>query len=159
MKKFLFAFFFLGLIFLGCKKQETGCTPIKPEVEEPQILAYAAKDSIHAVKHSSGIYYEIINPGTGAIPTPTSDVSVTYTGKFLNETKFDEKTNPVSLNLSRVIEGWQIGIPLVKEGGRIKLIIPSSLAYGCNPVKDDYGTVVIPGNSVLFFDVTVSKVQ
>ena len=153
MKKFLFAFGFLVLLSLGCKKQETGCTPVKPEVEEPQILNYATKDSINAVKHSSGIYYQIINPGTGATPTATSRVSVTYTGKFLNDAKFDESTTPVSFSLNGVIEGWQIGIPLIKKGGRIKMIIPSAYAYGCN------GNGPIPPNSVLFFDVTLLDVQ
>ena len=153
MKKFLFAFCLLVLVCFGCKKQETGCTPVKPEVEEPQIVAYAAKDSIHAVKHSSGIYYEIVDPGTGAAPTATSQVSVTYTGKFLNDSKFDESTTPISFNLNRVIEGWQIGIPLIKKGGRIKLVIPSAYAYGCT------GSGPIPPNSVLFFDVRLLDVQ
>ena len=137
----------------GCSKQETGCTPVEPKTEEPQIIAYAAKDSIHATKHSSGIYYEIINPGSGAVPTRNSKVSVTYTGKLLDETKFDESTSPVDFYLSEVIEGWQIGIPLIKKGGRIKLIIPSAYAYGCN------GSGPIPANSVLFFDVTLTDVQ
>ena len=128
-------FVFVCLVFLscsGCSKQETGCTPVEPKAEEPAILAYIAAESIHAAKHSTGIYYEILNPGTGAAATTNSHVSVTYTGKLLNGTKFDESTTPVDFPLSNVIEGWQIGIPLIKKGGRIKLIIPSALAYGCN---------------------------
>lgn len=141
------------LLFSACSKKETGCTPVDPHAEEAQILAYTAKDSIHAIKHSSGIYYEIINPGSGAAPTQNSNVSVTYIGKLLNETTFDQQTNPVSFNLNQVIEGWQIGIPLIKKGGRIKLIIPSAYGYGCN------ATGPIPGNSVLYFDVSLLDVQ
>ena len=127
--------------------------PVKPEAEEPQIIAYATRDSIHANKHSSGIYYEIIDPGSGLTPTPNSNLSVTYTGKLLNGTKFDEQTNPVDFNLSNVIEGWQLGLPLIKKGGRIKLIIPSAYAYGCN------GKGSIPPNSALFFDVNLIDVK
>lgn len=153
MKKFVLAACLILFVLFSCKKQETGCTPVKPELEEPQILAYAAKDSILAIKHSSGIYYQIIDSGSGATPTPHSNVSVIYTGKFLNDSKFDESKTPVKLSLSDVIEGWQIGIPLIKKGGRIKLIIPSAYAYGCN------GSGPIPGNSVLFFDVTLEDVE
>lgn len=153
MKNFLFITCLVLLGCIGCKKQETGCTPVKPEMEEPQILAYAAKDSINAVKDGSGVYYQIINPGSGPTPNANSQVTVTYVGKLLNETKFDQATSPVSFNLGGVIEGWQIGIPLIKQGGRIKLIIPSAYAYGCN------GSGPIPPNAVLFFDVTITKVQ
>lgn len=137
----------------GCSKQKQGCTAVKPETEEPQILAYIASDSIHAAKHSSGIYYEIVNPGTGISPSQNSNVTVTYTGKFLNGNTFDKSTSPVSFRLGRVIEGWQIGIPLIKNGGRIKLLIPSAYGYGCN------GSGSIPPNSVLFFDVSLVNVQ
>jgi FKBP-type peptidyl-prolyl cis-trans isomerase FkpA len=143
----------LIMSFSRCSKNETGCMPVKPEAEEPQIMAYAARDSIHVNKHSSGIYYEIIDPGSGLTPTLNSRLWVTYTGKLLNETKFDEQTDPVDFNLSNVIEGWQLGLPLIKKGGRIKLIIPSAYAYGCN------GKGSIPPNSALFFDVNLIDVK
>ncbi len=158
MKNLLFAACLLLFACLGCSKRETGCMPVKPETEEPQIVAYAAKDSIHAIKHSSGIYYEIIDPGTGDVPTKSSTITVGYVGKFLNGNTFDQNTS-YTTKLSDVIEGWQIGIPMIKQGGHIKLVIPSAYAYGCNPRKDSYDNVVIPGNSVLFFDVTLTDVQ
>lgn len=139
----------------GCSKHEMGCTSVEPQAEEPQILAYIAKDSIHAIKHSSGIYYEIINPGSGATATLNSSIKISYIGKLLNGNIFDQGSNenkePWKLN--SLIEGWQIGIPLIKKGGRIKLIIPSAYAYGCN------GSEGIPSNSVLFFDVNLLDVQ
>jgi hypothetical protein len=39
------------------------------------------------------------------------------------------------------------------QGGKIKLIIPPYLAYGCNDYRG------IPGNSVLVFDVELLEVQ
>jgi FKBP-type peptidyl-prolyl cis-trans isomerase len=85
--------------------------------------------------------------------TANSKVFVTYTGKLLNGRLFDQATSPVSFYLGQVIEGWQMGIPLIKKGGRIKLLIPSSYGYGCN------GYSTIPGDAVLFFDVTLTDVQ
>ncbi len=153
MKNLLFAACLLLVACSGCSKQETGCMPVKPQDEKPQILAYAAKDSMNVTEHSSGIYYQIINPGSGLTPTLNSRVYVTYTGKLLNGTKFDESTEVVNFYLNQVIEGWQIGIPLIKKGGRIKLIIPSAYAYGCN------GSGSIPANSVLFFDVNLIDIK
>ncbi|TDH28515.1 hypothetical protein EXU57_00065 [Segetibacter sp. 3557_3] len=156
MKKYLVLFSGLMVLLLGgCVKQEKACTPRSTASEEAQMTAYAVANGITATKHNSGLQYEIINPGTGATPTVNSQVFVTYTGKLLNGTVFDQSADPSRSNwkLGGLIEGWRIGIPLIKKGGRIKLIVPSSLAYGCNDVNG------LPGNSVLFFDISLVDVQ
>ena len=123
------------------------------------MLSYAAANNLTVTQHPSGIYYQIVEPGTGAAVNANSLISITYKGTFLNGDVFDEQTSPNNTqanpawSLGSLIEGWRIGIPLIKSGGRIKLIVPSSLGYGC----EDYYT--IPGNSVLFFDVTLVQVQ
>ena len=157
MRKFiLFACLFIAAIS-GCTKRE-GCTPVKPEAEAPQIMAFATVKGMTGEKdNTTGIYHEILDSGTGKTPTIHSTVSVTYTGTFLDGTKFDEVTDSVTFPLSMVIEGWQIGIPKIKEGGRIKLIIPSAYAYGCT--GNNRGNVPIPPNSVLFFDIRLLKAQ
>ncbi len=152
MKNFLFIACLLIMFLTGCSKHEMGCTPVKPETEEPQILNYIATDSIHATKHSSGIYYEVINPGNGAVPPKGSTIIVGYVGKFLNNKIYEQSTSYTN-KLSGLMEGWQIGIPLIKKGGRIKLVIPSAYAYGCN------GTGSVPPNSVLFFDINLIDVK
>ncbi len=87
------------------------------------------------------------------MPTSSSKVFVTYTGKLLSGTQFDQSSNVISFFLNQVIEGWQIGVPLIKKGGKILLLIPSAYAYGCN------GSRSIPPNSVLFFDIDLIDVQ
>jgi FKBP-type peptidyl-prolyl cis-trans isomerase FkpA len=73
----------------------------------------------------------------------------------LDGTVFDKTTTsafgPFSLN--GVIQGWQIGIPLVKAGGRIMLLIPSGLGYGNSSAGS------IPANSVLLFTIDVLTVK
>lgn len=153
MKSFLLLASLLFIGFVGCMKHDQGCASIKPQDEEPQILAYASANGITATKHSSGLYYQIIEGGTGAWATVNSQVTVSYTGKLLNGNTFDQNSS-YSAALNKLIEGWQIGIPLIKKGGRIKLIIPSSLAYGCNG-----SGASIPANSVLYFDVSLIDVK
>ena len=153
MKYFLLLASVLVLSCSGCIKDEKGCSNVKPEDEQAQIMAYATANGITATRHSSGLYYQVINPGAGATPNINSKVTVTYTGKFLNNTQFDQSTTPITFNLNQVIEGWIVGIPLIQKGGKIKMIVPSALAYGCNGVR------TIPSNAVLFFEVDLIDVQ
>jgi len=122
-------------------------------VDDGLIKDFIAKNSIAAVKHSSGLYYQIINPGSGALVSVSNTVSVGYEGRLLNGNIFD-KSAQISFPLSNVITGWQIGIPLIKRGGKIRLIIPSVLAYGNKSPSTD-----IPKNSVLDFTVDLINVQ
>lgn len=136
----------------GCNKSgNKGCTPLTTAEEDAKMQAYITANNITATKHASGLYYQIIAPGAGATPTINSTVQATYTGKFTNNTTFDSGTESFPLN--RVIEGWQIGIPLISKGGKIKLIIPPSLGYG--PCDNR----TIRGNSVLVFDVELLDVK
>lgn len=155
MKK-LFFISFLALLILdtGCLKSSE-CKPKSVQSEEATITAYAAANGITAVRHSSGMYYQIINPGSGVTPTLSSKIFVTYTGKLLDGTIFDQQANSSQTGffLSQMISAWQIGIPLIQKGGEIKLIVPSSLAYGCT------ANGPIPANSVLYFDVVLVDVQ
>lgn len=117
-------------------------------------MNYALANGITATAHSSGLYYEVVTAGTGPAPTINSTVSVRYVGKLLNGTVFDTQAGtPVTFPVNQVIPGWQLGLPLVQEGGTIKLIVPSSLAYGCT----GYGS--IPGDAILYFEIDLVDVQ
>ena len=145
------------VLFLGSCKDNNGCMPVKPEAEEPKMLAYANANGITATKHGSGLYYQVIHPGSGVTPNLNSRIWVTYTGKHMDGTIFDQATTPVSFGnstLKDLIDGWQIGLQLIQKGGHIKLIIPSSLAYGCSTTYSS-----MPPNSVLYFDIQLIDVQ
>lgn len=138
------------------------CSPKTVASESPEIQAFAAANGISATVHASGLYYEVLDPGAGATPSLNSKIAITYTGKFLDGTTFDERLvpnndpDPTSDNapwrLGDLIEGWQIGIPLIQKGGHIKLIVPSAMAYGCTGFRS------IPGNKILFFDINLVDV-
>ncbi len=137
----------------GCVKN-TSCKAKTVESEDAQMLAYASSIGMTPTRHSSGMYYQILNQGSGPAPTYSSLLYVRYTGKLLDGTVFDSATTtPISFNLGGVILGWQIGLSLLQKGGVIRLIIPSSLAYGCR----DNGS--IKANSILYFDVELVDVQ
>ncbi len=147
------AFILAPFLFAGCGKTDTECVPATVASEKAAMVAYCTANNITYTEHASGILYEVMSPGLGTQPTIANTIAVVYTGKLLNGNQFDASANPVRLALSGVIKGWQIGIPLIKKGGRIKMVIPSSLAYGCS------GQGSIAPNSPLYFEVTLTDVR
>lgn len=142
--------------FAACKKDSTD--DFDPEVQfkadTTAIRAYIKTNNIPALKDASGVFYQVITPGTGTISyLATTKVTVAYTGKLLNGTVFDSSTSFGPAALNTLITGWGIGIPYIQKGGRIRLIIPSYFAYGHNAVGS------LPSDSILDFDITLNDVQ
>jgi len=102
----------------------------------------------------SGLMYIVTQEGTGAYATEQDSVQVEYVGKLMNGETFDasDAGKPVTFNLGGLIPGFTEGLQKVKEGGKIRLFIPSSLAYR------DMDQGPIPPYSTLMFDITLIKV-
>ena len=148
---FIALFLVVGVIS-ACKKE---LSPEKQAEKDDKIISeFISKNSILATKHSSGVYYQIISEGSGARPTLSNEVVVTYKGALLNGNVFDESKSAVTFPLNGLIVGWQIGIPLVKKGGSIRLIVPSGLAYG-----NSSPGAGIPENAVLDFTIDLIDVK
>lgn len=108
-------------------------------------------------KTDSGLYYEIINPGSDTRATQADSVRVHYRGTLTDGTVFDssfERGEPATFPVNAVVPGFGEGVTLVGEGGEVKLYIPSELAYGDNPPM---GSGIAP-NSPLVFEVKVEQV-
>jgi len=126
-------------------------------IDDKLIQDYIAANNIKAEKTPSGIYYVIEKTGNGKHATAADKVKVHYKGTMLDGTKFDssyDRGEPAEFPLGQVIKGWTEGIPVFEEGGKGKLIIPSSLAYGANAPQ---GSPIKP-NSVLIFDIELIKI-
>ena len=120
---------------------------------------FVKKNYPNAVKTASGLYYVIEKLGTGAQAVAGKTVSVHYTGRLADGTKFDssyDRNQPISFVLGQrqVIAGWDEGIALMTVGAKYKLIIPSSLGYGANGAGG-----VIPPNATLIFDTELVDVK
>src|SRR6185369_10981204 len=77
-----------------------------------------------------GVYYKILQEGSGPQVKVTDTLVVRYKGTLLNGTTFDEtKEKPATFPLKRLIRGWQAGMPQCRQGGKIRLVIPSALGY------------------------------
>lgn len=121
------------------------CTPQPVAVEMPAMQKFAADSAMAVQQDATGILYQIIDPGTGAQPAVTDSITINYVGRLVSNGQQFDAANNVTFKLSELIEGWQIGIPKIKVGGKIKLIMQSSLAYGCT------GSGPIAPNQPLYF--------
>ena len=95
--------------------------------------------------------------GTGATAAVGDTVHVHYVGTLTNGTKFDSsydrgQTFAFRIGAGQVIAGWDQGIPGMRVGGKRRLTIPPSLAYGNRAVGS------IPANSTLVFEIELVSI-
>jgi len=144
------------LAFASCKKDNGGsCGTVNitaPASEVETLRAYITANSISATEDARGFFYTINTAGSSDKPSVCNSVTVNYKGTLTNGTQVDAADN-VTFDLSRLIIGWQEGIPLIGTGGSITLYLPPSLAYG----NADYDN--IPGNSILIFNIDLIAIN
>lgn len=131
------------------------CLNKAPDSETTKVEEYLATKGITGtVKHCSGLYYKILEPGAGANPSVCSYITIHYKGELEDGTVFDQTTvTPFSSYLGNLISGWVNGLPLLKKGGKMQLFIPPFLGYGAQ------ASPKIPANSMLIFEIELLNVQ
>lgn len=151
MNRLLIGLLLITLGFSSCKKDVD-----QLEVDRLLIEEFVASNNLDVTVDPSGLYYDIEEPGTGTQPKITDEVEVIYKGYLLDGTVFDQtkvgETNVFFLG--GLIPGWQIAIPLLKEGGKGIFIHPSYLAYGSRGA----GPLIGP-NEVLVFEIELVDVK
>jgi FKBP-type peptidyl-prolyl cis-trans isomerase FkpA len=105
------------------------------------------------VTTASGLTYEDIESGTGAVAKSGQKAKVHYTGWLTSGQKFDsskDRNEPFEflVGAGQVIKGWDEGVAGMKVGGKRRLTIPPSLGYGARGAGG-----VIPPNANLVFEV------
>ncbi len=106
---------------------------------------------------ASGLQYKVLTEGSGKQPAETDTVVVHYRGTLLSGEEFDssyQRQQPATLPLNGVIKGWQEALPLMSEGAKWELYIPSDLAYG----ERGAGSRIGP-NQALVFEVELLEVK
>jgi FKBP-type peptidyl-prolyl cis-trans isomerase len=124
------------------------------------LLALAAcggGDSATSPSGGGTLVIEDLVVGTGATAAVGDTVTVHYVGTLTNGAKFDSSYDrgqpyPFQIGAGRVIAGWEQGVPGMKIGGKRRLTIPPSLAYGNQAVG------AIPPNSTLVFDIDLLSI-
>jgi FKBP-type peptidyl-prolyl cis-trans isomerase FkpA len=155
MKKYFYLLLILPFIIFSCKTTDTVTPEEQAKIDKAIILKYIADNNLTADSTASGLYYIIADSGVGPKPVSTSRVKVYFKGYLTNGYIFDENEPgfPFETFLSGVIKGWTEGVQLIGKGGKIKLLLPSALAYGTQ------ATAEFEANSVLIFDIELESFQ
>src|SRR5439155_26822156 len=97
-------------------------------------------------------------PDTAAlISDKTTSVNATYSGYLKDGTLFESAAN-ILIDPASAIPGFRDGIMGMREGGKRKIVIPSKLGYDGRSVRNLDGSIKIPRQSTLIFDVEILKV-
>jgi len=151
----LLGFFFLLAIFSACQKKAVYDGEAQLAVDEARIKKWADSVDVTLLRHESGLHYEILNEGEGVRPELIDSLVVEYEGRLLGDSLAFSKASDLQqygFVLRKSIEGWKIGLPLIKLGGRIRLVIPSPLGY------KDYLVGNLPRNAVLDFTIDLKEI-
>jgi FKBP-type peptidyl-prolyl cis-trans isomerase FklB len=105
----------------------------------------------------SGIQYKVLKEGKGSKPNADSSVVAHYRGTLIDGTEFDssyKRGEPATFPLNGVIKGWQEVLPMMTEGSKWEVYIPSELAYGTRGAGANIGP-----NETLIFDIELVEVK
>jgi FKBP-type peptidyl-prolyl cis-trans isomerase len=148
-----------ALFFYALRRAFSGTSgsSVAGNIEKGAEFLAENKEKEGVVETESGLQYLVLEEGHGeASPKAKSKVLAHYHGTLIDGTVFDssvDRGQPLEFGLNQVIRGWTEGLQLMVEGQKMRLFIPSNMAYGSRSAGS------IPGGSVLIFDVELISIQ
>ena len=162
--KYLIAYGFLILLGIGIFVTLNQKKPVSPFDNSPIPLPSGeptpqpTTPPTQAPVSITKLLIEDTQVGTGTAAASGNTITVNYVGMLTDGKVFDSSQGreplTVEIGTGKVISGWDQGIIGMKVGGRRRLIIPPSLAYG---EKGAGG--IIPPNAALIFDIDLLDVK
>lgn len=135
-----------ALAWLGTKNVR-----YKYQTNAQYLAGNAGEDGVKTTK--SGLQIKTIKTGEGKSPTDDDVTLIAYKGTLRDGTVFDQNEQ-APMPVAGVVPGFSEALKLMQKGGKYKIWIPSDLAYGPDPkTNPQTGQVVMPGNSLLTFEV------
>ena len=156
-----FLIFLVIISIFSCTDENIVVTRTKQEqfnLDLERIQGYLNENNLEGFESlDNGLHYKILEEGNSSFPKNGDTLDVEYVGQLLNGLEFDRSyTNQpfeFILGSNEVIQGWELGVPLIDEEGTILLIIPSGLAYGTTTSGS------IPENSILIFRIKLLDIR
>jgi FKBP-type peptidyl-prolyl cis-trans isomerase FklB len=139
------------------KQQELAKQQGEKNKKEGEIFLETNKKKEGVQTLPSGLQYKVLKAGAGKKPTATDTVTVHYRGTLIDGKEFDSsyrRGKPATFPVNGVIPGWTEALPLMEEGAKWELFIPSNLAYGERSAGGDIGP-----NATLIFEVELISIE
>ena len=138
----------------------TGCVQDSPNVKQIANMKFfienQAQEGINVIE--KGLHYAVLNSGdiNSKSPELSDTITAHFHGTLTDGTVFwssVESNEPLTIQLSGLIEGCQKVLSLMKINDKCRVYIDPSMAYG------DEGRPGIPSNSILVFDIELLDIQ
>ena len=129
---------------------------------EPQVFnrdnrnieTFLERNKIQTTRDTTGLRYIMYSNLGGVKPKLGDCIEVKYLGRFLRNGRVFDGAESASFPLTEnLIQGWQIGLPLLGKGDSATFFVPSRLAYG------QQGYASVPPDAVLIFDIKLLDVK
>jgi peptidylprolyl isomerase len=149
-------YFYLGLfLFIASCSQESDLQ-LTLQQSETFLLNNLTNDQVILIEE--GLQYSIIQSGdTNTIPPALSEtITAHFHGTLMDGTVFwssVEMDDPLTIQLSQLIQGCQKAISQMREGDIWRVFIHPDLAYG------EEGRPTIPPNSTLIFEIELINID
>jgi len=120
--------------------------------------AYLAENAARegVVTTESGLQYEVLRQGDGAMPGLEDDVRLHYRGTLVDGEQFDssyDRGEPAQFNVSQVVPGFTESLMLMAVGSHFRVVLPYDLAYGPQGTGRGIGP-----NSTLVFEIELLEI-
>lgn len=118
-----------------------------------QYIAQLLKKDKKYKKTASGLVYKMLKKGTGINFPDTASVRLTYVGKHVDGTIFDQSNDTISMQLGHVVAGFKEALTLMNAGSSMIAVMPCDLAYGDKGAGKDRKTgkyAIEPGETLIF---------
>lgn len=158
----------LGLVLIAagytaCKKNAPYDGPAQLAIDDAIIAKYLVDSNLKDsgfVKDPTGLYYKIHKMGTDATKITDEDlIFANYTVRVLGKPVYDKRLDSAfTFRLPGFIKGIQLGVEKIKIGGKIRLLIPSPLAFQQRYLKGggkNGDSILVPPNSILDYTLEI----
>jgi len=145
-------------------KQAAGAAEARKQEARKADLAVIAKKYPNAAQTPDGLFYIIQKQGKGAKPVAGQTAQVKYKGMLLSGKVFDNSdfhggAVDFPVGTGRIIPGMDEALLDMAAGEKRLVVIPPELAYGSQAVPDSRGSVIIPADSFLVFELELVKIK
>lgn len=112
------------------------------------------KKALGVIELPDGLQYFVLKQGNGQKPKLHSTIIISYEGRTIDGTVFDNTNQPTEFSIDAFILGLTEAIQLMPINSKWRIFIPPSLAYGTRSV----GALMKP-NSTLIYDVELLDIK
>lgn len=137
----------------------TACVQDSPNIKQIENMQFFIdnKTDINVIEVEDGLQYLVIQSGDQEGKNPKLDQVITahFHGTLTNGNIFWSSldTEPLKIELSKLIIGCQKIISMMKKGDKWKVFIDPTMAYG------EEGRPGIPSNSILVFEIELLAIN